>query len=207
MEIVSKNKKVSLAYTLKDMNGTIIEEVPDNFPFLYMHGCDSIIVGLEEALEGHKKGDHLVINVPYDKGYGAYRKDLIIEIKKDELKNIGEIWIGMELEMFRDDDNLTEFSIPEDPKDIYARDDSQDDPDVYVIREIKEKTVTLDGNHPFAGKDLVFEVTIVDIQEPTITELETGFPDEDTDDSEDDFNESSDDNPEDDHSNFGRHWR
>ncbi len=203
MEKVERNKKVSIGYSLKDESGAIVEEVPTNFPFVYMHGCDSVIEGLEEALEGHHVGERVVAHVPFDKGYGPYRKDLIIKVSKKELQNIGELWLGMELEMVQDSDN-TEFSIPEDPRDIYSQ-TSEDETAIYVIREIQKDTVTLDGNHPFAGKDLTFEVTIVDIAEASATELETGYPDEEFDDEDEDFDDE--DFPEDEQDNFGRHWR
>ncbi len=206
METVKKNKKVSIGYSLMDENGAIIEEVPEAFPFVYMHGCDSVIEGLESALEGHHVGDHIVAHVPYDRGYGPYRKDLIIKVSKAELRNIGELWLGMELELVRDS-NFTEFTIPEDPRDIYSKSEVEEDPDIYTIKEIQKDTVTLDGNHPFAGKDLTFEVTIVDITEPSITELETGLPDEYSEDDEDENDGFDEDFPEDEQNNFGRYWR
>lgn len=98
---------------------------------------------------------------------------------------------------------MTEFSIPEDPRDICNKSDDED-PTIYTIKEIQKETVTLDGNHPFAGRDLTFEITIVDITEPSVTELETGLPDEYTEEDDDDFDE---DFPEDEQNNFGRHWR
>ncbi|OIP45050.1 MAG: hypothetical protein AUK31_08580 [Fibrobacteres bacterium CG2_30_45_31] len=199
MNIVEKDQKISLAYKLKDTNGRVIEEVPPSHPFVYVHGYENIIPGLEEALGGKNLGDQFTISVTYEKGYGAYRQDLVIEVSKEELQDIGEIWIGMELEMFQDEDDSLEFSVPEDPKDIYNRDESEDGPHVYIVREIKDKTVTLDGNHPFAGMDLLFDVSIINIEPPSITELETGFPDEpDEDGFEEDFNDQG---------GFGRHWR
>lgn len=208
MDTVTRNTKVSIAYRLKDTNGHIIEEMPLAHPFVYVHGYENIIAGLEEALEGRKAGESFTVGVSYEKGYGAYRQDLVIEVAKDELQDIGEIWVGMELEMYREGDDSPEFSVPEDPKDIYGNRD-EDDPEVYVIREIKDKTVTLDGNHPFAGMDLSFEVTVVSVEEPSITELETGFPDESEED--DDDVEDGDDFEGGDHNynsnGSGRHWR
>jgi FKBP-type peptidyl-prolyl cis-trans isomerase SlyD len=97
--------------------------------------------------------------------------------------------------------------MPEDPREIYRKSEVEEDPDIYTIKEIQKDTVTLDGNHPFAGKDLTFEVTIVDITEPSITELETGLPDEYTEDEEDGSDGFDEDFPEDEQNNFGRHWR
>ena len=113
----------------------------------------------------------------------------------------------MELEMVNDTDSK-EFSIPEDPRELYSKNDDDDETGIYVIREIQKDTVILDGNHPFAGKDLTFEVTIVGIDEASATELETGVPDEyeEYDEGDDDFDEGED-FPEDEQNNFGRHWR
>lgn len=202
MEKVEKNKKVSIGYSLKDENGVIIEEVSEYYPFVYMHGCDSVIVGLEEALEGHHVGDYVVAHIPFDKGYGPYRKERIIKVPKKELRNIGDIWIGMELELVCDSES-PEFSIPEDPRELYNQ-LGDDESGLYTIREIQKDTVTLDGNHPFAGKDLTFEVTVLGIDEASATELETGFPDEEF--KDDDFDDGED-FPEDEQNNFGRHWR
>lgn len=187
METIEKNKKVSIGYSLKDENGKIIEEVPAEFPFVYMQGCDSVIEGLEEALEGHHVGDHVIANIPYDKGYGPYRGDLIIKVPKKELNEIRELWLGMELEWVPNSPP-TEISIPEDPHDIYAAEDDEDDAPIYIVREIQKDFVVLDGNHPFAGKDLTFDITIVNVSEATATELETGIPDE-----YEDFDEESED--------------
>ena len=109
MNIVEKDQKISLAYKLKDTNGRVIEEVPPSHPFVYLHGYENIIPGLEEALDGKNLGDKFTISVSYEKGYGAYRQDLVIEVSKEELQDIGEIWIGMELEMFQDEDDSLEL--------------------------------------------------------------------------------------------------
>lgn len=188
METVEKNKKVSISYSLKDENGKIIEEVPKTYPFVYMQGCDSVIEGLEDALEGHHIGDHVIANIPYNKGYGPYRSDLIVKVPKQELYEIGELWLGMELEWIQKTPD-TEISIPEDPHDIYAADNEEDDPPIYVIREIQKDFVILDGNHPFAGKDLTFDIHIIDISDASATELETGVPDEYEEDEEDDLSD------------------
>ena len=55
-------------------------------------------------------------------------------------------------------------------------DDDDESDGIYTIKEIKKDTVIVDGNHPFAGKDLTFDVTVVAIEQPSFTELESGFP-------------------------------
>ena len=97
MDIVEDKLKISIAYTLKERDGKIIEEVPANKPFVYIHGCNSIIPGLERALAGRHVDEYFTVDIPYSTGYGPYRNDLIIEVPKEELNEIGEIWLGMEL--------------------------------------------------------------------------------------------------------------
>ena len=84
--------------------------------------------------------------------------------------------------MFQDND-MREFQLP-DTAEEFVNDLNLDDEDgqndgIYTVKEILEDSVIVDGNHPFAGKDLVFNVEVVDIAEASFTELESGFPDED----------------------------
>lgn len=204
MNKVEKNQKVAISYSLKDTNGRVIEEVPPTHPIIYLHGYENVVPGLEKALVGHSVGDRLTIPVSYEEGYGPYQQELVMEISKDELRDIGEIWVGMEIEMFQDGPEETGFHIPEDPADFFKDEPTSEDPSLFVVREIREKTVLLDGNHPLAGMDLVFDVSIISIEQASVTEIEMGYPDE-PEDSEDP--ENSDDPGEAPDSDYGRRWR
>lgn len=219
MDTIQDKLKVSIAYTLKEMTGKILEEVPATHPFTYIHGFNNIIPGLEDALNGRRLNEFFSVDIPCILGYGPYREDMVLEVPKEELSDIGEIWLGMELEMSQDED-IREFQLPDNADDFVNginldSDDSADAEDgeegesdgVYIIKEIKKDTVIVDGNHPFAGKDLTFDVKVVAIEEPSFTELESGFPDkggDDFDDLEDDtYGEDFGHNPD----NFNRRWR
>ena len=199
MDIVQDKLKVSISYTLKDNNGRIIEEVPEKHPFIYLHGFDNIIQGLEEALLNRHVDEKFTVKVPYEKGYGTYNKDLVVEVPKDELADIGELWLGLELEMFQEDDSQ-EFHIPEYPEQIYDAIEYplEKETGIYTIKEIKKDTVVLDGNHPFAGMDLIFDVHVISVEEPSFSELENGIPDEDE--------EGLDEEEQDDKNDQRRHW-
>lgn len=164
------------------MNKKILEEIPESKPFMYIHGFGNIIPGLEHALLNRQVGEKFSVTIGYNEGYGPFRNDLIIEVPKEELQDVGELWIGMELEMYREGD-LSDFQVPEYPEDILGpeNDDNGEQPELYTIKEIRENTVVMDGNHPFAGMDLIFEVKVMAIEEPSFTELESGFPDEEND--------------------------
>ena len=180
MEIIQDKLKVSIAYTLKELSGKILEEVPATHPFVYIHGYNNIIPGLEDALTGRKLDEFFSVEIPFKQGYGPFRQDLVLEVPKEELRDIGEIWLGMELEMCQDED-IREFQLPETADEFIDElnlDNDEDEADgIYTIKEIKKDTVIVDGNHPFAGKDLIFDVQVVAIDVPSFTELESGFPD------------------------------
>ncbi len=179
MEVIEDRTKVSIAYVLKE-KGRILEEIPASYPFVYIHGYNNIIPGLEAALAGRKLGERFSVDIPANLGYGPYRDDLIMKVPKAELQDVGELWLGMELEMFMDND-IREFQLP-DTADEFVEDlnlDSDESDGIFIVKEIYRDSVLVDGNHPFAGKDLTFEVEVVSIEEPSFTELESGFPDND----------------------------
>jgi FKBP-type peptidyl-prolyl cis-trans isomerase SlyD len=192
MDVIEDKTKVSIAYVLMERSGRILEEIQPTHPFVYIHGYNNIIPGLEAALAGRKLGEKFSVDIPANLGYGVYRDDLIMKVPKSELQEVGELWIGMELEMFQDDD-IREFQLPETP-DEFIEDlnlDKDESDGIYTVKEIYRDSVLVDGNHPFAGKDLTFEVEVVAIEEPSYTELETGFPDQDDYDNE--YDEGFDD--------------
>lgn len=181
MVVIEDKMKVSIAYTLRE-GKRILEEVPPSQPFVYIHGYNNIIPGLEDALAGRRLGEKFTVNIPANLGYGEYREDLVLKVPKDELREVGELWIGMELEMFQDND-IREFQLPDTAEEFVNdlnldEDDDQSD-GIYIIKEILEDSVIVDGNHPFAGKNLTFNVEVVDIVDASFTEQESGFPDED----------------------------
>ena len=93
------------------------------------------------------------------------------------------------------DNDFREVQLPETADefiDCLNLDDDEDDSErIYIIKEIKKETVILDGNHPFAGKDLTFDVKVVNIESASFTELESGLPDGF--DEEEDFDDGYDD--------------
>ena len=207
MVVIQDKMKVSIAYTLRE-GRRILEEVPASQPFVYIHGYNNIIPGLENALTGRHLGEKFTTFIPAKLGYGEYRQDLILTVPKEELSEIGELWLGMELEMFQDND-IREFQLP-DTADEFVDDLNLDDDDqsdgIYTIKEILEDTVIVDGNHPFAGKDLTFNVEVIDITESSFTEQESGFPDEDDYDSYDNY-DSFDNRGDDNFDSNERRWR
>ena len=170
MEIIQDKLKVSIAYSLKERTGKILEEVPASYPFVYIHGFNNIIPGLEDALEGRHLNESFTVDIPFEQGYGPYRPDLVMEVPKDELREVGEIWLGMELEMYMDED-VREFQLPETADEFVDGlnlDDDDESDGIYTIKEIKKDTVVV---APTAKKILTILTTAS--TEPTAKILTT----------------------------------
>ncbi|MBI3595532.1 MAG: peptidylprolyl isomerase [Nitrospirae bacterium] len=138
---VSAGEEISIEYTLKLEDKTTVDSNVGGEPFKFIQGEHQIITGLETALEGLKVGDTKTIKVKPEDGYGEVDPNAVQEVEKSRIPPEAMV-IGTPLE-------------GTDPSGhpIHAR-----------VREIKEKTVVLDLNHPLAGKTLLFDVKILGIQ-------------------------------------------
>ena len=139
---VTKDKVVSMHYTLKNDAGEVIDssEGKETMDFLQGHG--NIIPGLEKALEGSKKGDKVEVSIKPEEGYGLKLDDAIQEIPRTALQGIDEVTIGMQLQSQDQDGN----------------------PFVVTVIKLDDEKITVDANHPLAGETLHFSVSIEDIR-------------------------------------------
>jgi len=184
VERIRKNKKVSIVYSIMNHNGETLMEVSQYSPVFYLHGYqnENIVRGLENALDGKKEGDVFSVDLPFELAYGPYDKNLVIEVTKEELTPfIDDLWVGGYIERF-DEENSEEMS---DTERFFKEIEEDRGPDGFIIREIRKDTVILDGNHPYAGMDLIFNVKVISIADASIMELENGYPKE----AEDDYYE------------------
>lgn len=187
-ERIRKNKKVAIVYSMINCKGETIMEVSPDAPIFYLHGCgnENIVPGLESALEGHAEGDVFSVELPSEMAFGPYDKKLLIEVEKEELTPfIDDFWVGGYIESLKDE-YLEEMS---ESERFFKEMEEQHEPHGYVIREIRKNTVILDGNHPCAGMDLIFNVKVVSVSDASIMELENGYPKE----SEEYYDEEDDD--------------
>lgn len=150
-EKVAKNKVVSIHYTVRD-GKTKVESSRDEEPLMYLHGHDQIISGLEKALSGRVVGDTFSVEIKPKDGYGDYDEELVAELKKSQFKDKKELKVGA----------IFQFASP-DGEVAVAR-----------ITAVGKDTVTVDQNHPFAGKTLDFEVEVMEVRAATKEELEHG---------------------------------
>ncbi|WP_224247884.1 FKBP-type peptidyl-prolyl cis-trans isomerase [Hyalangium gracile] len=149
---ITKDSVVTINYRLTLGDGKVIEESEESDPLVYLHGYEEIVPGLEKALEGKKAGDALKVKVSPEEGYGEYDPDGVEEVPREE---------------FPADMEIEEGGI------ISATDDEGDEVD-FLVKEVRDKTVVVDFNHPLAGKTLHFEVTVREVRKATEEELEHG---------------------------------
>jgi FKBP-type peptidyl-prolyl cis-trans isomerase SlyD len=145
---IEKNKVVSINYTLKDDDGSIIDSTNGN-PLLYIQGYENIIPGLERELEGKTKGYAFNISIPPIDGYGEINSNLIQFLPKTRFPDANQLQIGMQFQA-----------------------DSPEGTMILTILEITEKEVRVDGNHPLAGKELHFEVEVLELRNATEEEIQ-----------------------------------
>jgi FKBP-type peptidyl-prolyl cis-trans isomerase SlyD len=148
---ISANMVVSIDYTLTDDQGSVIDSSEGRGPLAYIQGIGNIIPGLERALEGKAQGDSLKVSIAPEDGYGERRDDLSQAVPKQMFEGNDEIQVGMQFQ------TMTESG-----------------PQVVTVVEIDDENVTVDGNHPLAGENLNFDVTVVEIREASAEELEHG---------------------------------
>jgi FKBP-type peptidyl-prolyl cis-trans isomerase SlyD len=143
---------VTLHYRLFLEDGTLVEESTPDDPLVYLHGHDNIIPGLERELTGLAVGDRKTIVVEPDDAYGRFDPEAFDTLDRAELP--AEIKPEVDMLLTFEDENGHLFD---------AR-----------IAEIDDKTITFDLNHPLAGKQLRFEVTVVELRQATDEELDHG---------------------------------
>ena len=148
---IEPNSIVTLHYTLKSNDGTVIDQSDDG-SFLYLHGAMNIIPGLENALAGKSSGDEFSIKVSPEEGYGLKEDDRIQEVPKEMFEGADDIQVGVQFHAQSPDGSAI----------------------VVTVTEIKDDVVVIDANHALAGMDLNFEVKVVDVREASEEEIEHG---------------------------------
>ena len=139
--VVKDGMLVSLDYTLKNPEGKVLETSKGREPLKYIHGQKMMIPGLEKELTGMKVGGEKHVTVKPEDGYGKVNPKAVQEVPKEKVP-ANALKVGAVL-------------AARSPEGMVVP---------MTVREIKEKTVVMDMNHPMAGKTLVFDIKVVDIQ-------------------------------------------
>lgn len=149
---IAKDTVVTLRYELFDSSGDLLEKIEATISYLH-GGYDGIFPLVEEALHGKGLGDQISVTMQPDDAFGEYEHDLVeVEARSSFPK---EVAVGMQFE-----------GGPEGADD--------DDCLLFTVIEVTDDEVTVDGNHPLAGKTLTFSCTVTGVRPATAAELAHG---------------------------------
>lgn len=135
------NNTVTVNYTGKLADGTVFDASPEDRPLIFVIGKGEVIKGFEAAAIGMAEGETKTVVIEPDQAYGESNPALIEEINRADLPDNLQLAEGGQLEVTQKDGS----------------------PLLLMINKITEKTVTLDANHPLAGKALTFDIEMLDI--------------------------------------------
>lgn len=148
---IQKNKVVAIDYKLTDGAGKMIDSSASHGPLYYIQGIGNLIPGLERELEGKKTGDNLKVKIEAKDAYGERNESLCQQVPRAQFESAEGLEVGMQFEVDTDQGEL-----------------------VVSVTKIEGDLVTVDGNHPLAGMELHFDVTVKEIREASAEELAHG---------------------------------
>lgn len=132
---------VKVHYTGTLENGEVFDTSQEREPLEFQLGEGQLIPGFENAVIGMSEGDSTKVDIPSDEAYGEVRDDLVINVPKDQLPDDVEPEVGMQLQVNQ-----------QNGQPIPVR-----------ITEVKDDELILDANHPLAGKNLTFEIKLLEV--------------------------------------------
>jgi peptidylprolyl isomerase len=132
---------VKVHYTGRLTDGTTFDTSVERDPLEFTLGEGELIAGFEQAVLGMAAGESKTTTIPADQAYGPHHAERVIDVERHHLPSDLQPEIGQQLQMTRPDG--TTLSV--------------------MITTVTETQVTLDANHPLAGQDLIFDITLVEI--------------------------------------------
>lgn len=150
MNMVKKDKVISINYKVKNDQGQELDSSQPDAPLEYLHGAAQILPKLEEQLEGLDKGDQKQVELEPKDAYGEVDPKLQMDVKKSVFPEGTDVQEGMQ----------------------FAAQDDDGGQIVFTVTNVDGDKVSINGNHPLAGQKLHFDVEVVDFRDPTKEELE-----------------------------------
>ncbi len=149
------NKVVTFHYTLKDKETGEVLDSSQAYgqPLTVLFGAENIIPGLESRMEGMEVGEKRTIEVPASEAYGEKNPELVQQVPRGYFQGI-ELEEGMPLQAQTPEGQIINM----------------------IVVNFDENSVTVDMNHPLAGKDLIFEVEVINVRDASLEEIKHGHP-------------------------------
>jgi FKBP-type peptidyl-prolyl cis-trans isomerase SlyD len=153
MPAITKDKVVSIDYTLTNDAGEVIDSSKGREPLTYLHGHGGLIPGMEKGLEGRSAGESFKLTLPPEEAYGKKDPNMVQPVPRTNFAGVPNIEKGMQFQA-------------RSPDGRGAR--------VVTVVDVSADTVTVDANHPLAGETLHFDVSVKDVRDASPEELAHG---------------------------------
>lgn len=147
----AKEKVVTIDYILRDDEGTVLDSSEINGTLSYIHGTGAIVPGLETRIEGKSAGESFHADLMPEDAYGIYNPELVFDVPKNNFEDAEELEEGMQFQAEIDDELH-----------------------ILTIKDIKDDSVTVDANHPLAGQELHFDISILEVRDASAEEIAHG---------------------------------
>jgi FKBP-type peptidyl-prolyl cis-trans isomerase 2 len=141
MAQVKQGNTVQINYTGKLQDGTVFDTSANRCPLQFTLGQGKLIAGFEQAVLGMNAGERKTVVIPPDQAYGPRRPESVVEMDRKNLPEGMDPKVGQRLELTQENDQVV----------------------LVTVAGVSESSITLDANHPLAGKDLTFEIELVSI--------------------------------------------
>jgi len=148
---IAERTVASFHYTLTNDAGTVIDSSAGRSPLAYLHGAGNIVPGLEKEMLGRQVGDVFNVVVGPEEGYGMPNPMMIQVVPREAFQGVETLEVGMEFQA----------QTPQGPMSV-------------AIASIDGEEVTVDGNHPLAGKTLHFAIEVTAVRDASLEELTHG---------------------------------
>ncbi len=132
---------VKIHYTGKLSDGTVFDSSIGQEPLKFKIGSKQVFPKIEDSIIGMEINETKTVIVPADEAYGPYRDDMVVDVPKNSFPSDITPEVGLQLELVQSDNQ----------------------PIIVTILKVSDESVTLDANHPLAGKDLTFDIQLVEI--------------------------------------------
>jgi peptidylprolyl isomerase len=132
---------VKIHYTGKLDDGTVFDTSADREPLQFTIGQGQLIPDFEQAVVGMNPGESKTVQIPSDNAYGPHREEMVMEVDRSEFPEDLEPRVAQRLQVSQSDGRTFPAT----------------------VTDVSESKVTLDANHPLAGKDLTFDVHLSEI--------------------------------------------
>ena len=137
--MIENGNVVDVHYVGKLTDGNVFDSSEGREPLKFEVGSGQIIPGFENAVMGKAVGDKVTVTINPEMAYGEVREDLFVQLPLDKMP--GDVEVGQMLQAMSDDGKSTQVR----------------------VHEVNEDNVIIDGNHPLAGQDLIFDIEIVSV--------------------------------------------